>query len=194
MVGEIAWIRGRATKSVTCQRCGESYSYGVDRLGTGHDDAWFGDAAGVARQDLARQLECAVEPVACIACGWYQDDMVREARRRRGKWFVRVGVVALSLSAVLAVIAIIYALSTSGPWYDSATACAWNPAFALALIGTVAFIVRNLRCANWDPNKDTLWRRKRQPKEKGKLLLEQDHDREHGQAAPAADSAPPTSE
>jgi hypothetical protein len=105
-------VRGR--KPVTCQQCGHEYSYVLTREGSGKDGTLFGLAPSRA-QDKARdraeqaavdKLRRECDPVPCPACGWYQPDMVREARRRKYGWMTRYGGRALALWTVLAFISV----------------------------------------------------------------------------------------
>ena len=95
-----AVAQGSARKQVRCEQCGREFTYLVERTGTGKGSSWyFLDNEGAqiradtkAQQTLAASLGCAVDPVACPECGWFQKNMVVEARRRRHRWILNVGV------------------------------------------------------------------------------------------------------
>src|SRR5947207_2008995 len=70
-------LRGRAIKTVACEGCGREYVYAVER--SAHAVAtsvlWLTnrraktEALGIARAELDKSLERAVEPFACPSCG-----------------------------------------------------------------------------------------------------------------------------
>jgi len=59
-----------------------------------------GDFASANRR-LRKELDAAVEPVPCPECGWYQPEMVREARARSFAWtnWIVLGLVILAPAA-----------------------------------------------------------------------------------------------
>ena len=81
----------------------------ASRMGAGRggrDSGGGGEMDAAANRRLRRELDRAVEPVACPACGWYQKDMVGEIRGRAMPWadWVALGlVVAAELAAVAGV-------------------------------------------------------------------------------------------
>src|SRR3712207_6028564 len=112
MAGTVT-IERSATKQVTCEKCACAYEYEAKRkstqqvkgsaamtgglvgglagalVGAAVDAATGNDgeanARGKAQQKAYAKLRTAVDPVACPDCGWYQADMVLEARRR-ARW------------------------------------------------------------------------------------------------------------
>src|SRR5262245_56923158 len=81
-----AILLGQTPKVVRCEACGKSYAYQLTRTGHGAADGYSEDSYSLARQraeaDLQRLLASGVEAVPCPACGWYQSNMIPQARRR----------------------------------------------------------------------------------------------------------------
>jgi len=94
-----AWRQGTAVKHVRCEKCGGDFSYEALRRGSGsghspyflsNEDARH-EAISQARSSLAKKLEAAIEALPCPKCGWVQEAMVRELRRRSKRWIVKAG-------------------------------------------------------------------------------------------------------
>ncbi len=94
---------GQIEKIVRCERCNCQYGYVVHRRAIGRSgySIWRSKkkAADSATYKVAVKvvnlLANAIEPVPCPSCGWVQGAMVREMRRRFGRWIIAVGAVAL---------------------------------------------------------------------------------------------------
>jgi hypothetical protein len=67
-------------------------------LGGGVASSLKGGDFASANRRLRKELDVAVEPVACPKCGWYQPDMVSEARARSFAWtyWIVLGLVVLA--------------------------------------------------------------------------------------------------
>lgn len=179
-------VRGRAAKEMTCERCGARFVYFVYRTGagTGESVLWLDNAGAQARaarrasEDLQQNLAKAVDPVACVACGWYQADMVGVERRRRGRPLLVVGLVSLLLGAMVAVVVVGFVLAAgAGAWFDAVTEPIWSTAAFFLLVGAAAFTTRRVRCAKWSPNSDADWKRRNRPNEEGRAMLKEEFDR-----------------
>jgi len=173
-------VGGRAVKTTDCGRCGVPYVYVVERkAAAGTSVLWLDNdgakerAASDARVALSAALADAVEPAACPGCGWYQPDMVTEARRRRGRWLVRGVGFAAVFSTVFFLLAV---LTESAHTYDGDPVL-WKITGALALTAGVFAALRHVRCTKWDPNADAAWKASRNPKEAGLAMPKSEYDR-----------------
>lgn len=94
---------GQIEKTVHCERCNCQYGYVVHRraIGRAGYSIWRSKKEAVdsatykAAIKVVNLLAQAIEPVPCPGCGWVQSTMVREMRRRFGRWIIGVGAVAL---------------------------------------------------------------------------------------------------
>jgi hypothetical protein len=86
----LATVRGTALKLVTCEQCKTEYVYRLERSAS-HESQHEERALSVAQQELSKALTEAVDPVPCPSCGWYQADMVVEARRLHRAWIRSTG-------------------------------------------------------------------------------------------------------
>jgi hypothetical protein len=79
-------LRGGVAKNVTCEKCGQGYTYRLDR--TVKLDVMpplpvlVRRGERICHERLARRLFHDVEPVPCPSCGWMQSNTVPELRRR----------------------------------------------------------------------------------------------------------------
>jgi hypothetical protein len=95
-----AAISGTAIKEVRCEECSETYFYKMVRRGEGQGTSpYYLNNAGAERRaqkgaqtQLEKLLRKGVDPVPCPDCGWFQENMVREVRRRRLRWMIWVAV------------------------------------------------------------------------------------------------------
>ena len=103
--------QGDVLRSVDCEHCGTRFCYCAVRRGTGEAAAPFhvrtaqqhAQAEEDAQADLVAQLQTAIDPVPCPACGMLQGDMVRALRRARSSmWLAATIPVALSNIVVYA--------------------------------------------------------------------------------------------
>lgn len=107
------------------------------------------DAGMAVGAKLRRELEAAVEPVACPKCGWYQREMVAEARGRVYPWFDRVAfAVVLAIQAVVVGVVKNRHLTETG---DMLKLWAMCTAIGLACAGA-AFVLRWVLTRSYDPN------------------------------------------
>lgn len=177
-----ATLRARAMKHVTCEKCSDAYVYVVERkgVGQGFSPLWLDNAGATrraeqtARRALDKAIAVAVEPIGCLRCGHLQESMVREARRRRGKWWV---VLAWIAGGVAVLTVLITWAGTGTLAYTSLSATGWHVAGIAALIAVVALTVRRLTATEWNPNTDTLWKRRRAAANEGKALRKEEFDR-----------------
>src|SRR5579885_1765032 len=90
-----AWASGSQTRHVKCSNCSCEFEYEIPRIvaGGGHSPFMLDNsraaksAKSLARVNLLRALDEAIEPVHCPRCGIYQPAMVRALRERHGKQF-----------------------------------------------------------------------------------------------------------
>lgn len=168
---------GRAAREVTCEQCGESYVYVVTARAIGQrlsplglDDAAAAEAAqDKALRDLPRVLRSTVEPIACPACGWYQDDMVDMARRGRIAPGVFVTLAGFSVAMCL--------LWVGGRDHEPVVVkAAWISA-GVGAAGIVLWIAR----WRWNPNFDDGWKAERRRDEAGRAIRKSEwRDAVHG--------------
>jgi hypothetical protein len=91
--------RGSALKVVECEQCQTEFVYCLERTAAARVRSEYGwaneealsRAKELAEQNLQKALHDAIDPVPCPACGWYQWDMVFEARRVHHGWMVNAG-------------------------------------------------------------------------------------------------------
>ena len=167
---------GQTTKVVRCEACGKSYSYQLARTGHGAGDrnsaGGYGVAAQRAEADLQRLLATGVEAVPCPACGWYQSDMIPQARKLHRRWMVYAG---QCLTVGLIPLAIL------GFWIinDVPEAQALAPVFlpglvCLLAVGIGMFIGRRLLATKFDPNEEDVGVRTLYGQSRATLLSEQE--------------------
>jgi hypothetical protein len=147
---------GQATKVVRCEACGKSYAYQLTRTGTGTADRSSEGGYGVALQraeaDLQRLLAIGVEAVPCPACGWYQSDMIPQARKQHRRWMVYVGQ-CLTVGLIPVAVLSLWIIN------DVPEAQGLAPVFVAGLVSLFAvglgmFIRRHQLATNFDPNEE----------------------------------------
>lgn len=109
--------------------------------------------AGAGKR-LRRALEKGVDPVGCPECGWYQADMVAEARRRTLHTLIPISIVCLALAAAIAMVAGALWAAAERPW-DAATwlgVGAWVGGFAGA--GALGLAIRRVVAGRVDLNRE----------------------------------------
>lgn len=176
---------GQGLNDVACERCGVAYVYLVTRKATGEgtsilfidQDGAKAAAADRAAQALGDALATAVDPVACPSCGHYQANMVLVARQRRGKWWLRFAIGAAAFAAFVVFIACLFRVGEPGPFFTPELRPFAATSGGLVLVALALLAVRRLRCTNWDPNRDTLWKRRNQKREAGVAMLRADFER-----------------
>ena len=83
-----ATAEGSVIKDVTCERCGQTYSYRMSRRVTGFHKVHFFVSRGPekalkkARANLAKALETEHDDVPCPECGWHQPAHIASVRSR----------------------------------------------------------------------------------------------------------------
>ena len=109
-----ATAAGSTLRAVICEKCGGDYFYELSRVGVGSGTSpyYLNDSGAQARADRRAQqkldaaLRASADPVPCPHCGWLQEQMVREVRRRwlKGvrKW------AAIALFAGLIVLLVVF--------------------------------------------------------------------------------------
>ncbi len=81
-----ATAEGSVVKEVTCERCGQTYSYDLSRIVTGSHKVPFSSSRGPekaltkARANLAKALETEHNDVPCPECGWHQPAHIASVR------------------------------------------------------------------------------------------------------------------
>src|SRR5688500_8388035 len=101
---------GASWRTVHCEKCNKPYHYALVRRAEATVTAAYGFGQGsaedradkTAQAKLMKRLEGDVEIVPCPICGWVQEDMVREARRRTARWLMYLAMVALAVGLCFA--------------------------------------------------------------------------------------------
>ena len=81
-----ATVEGSVIKDVTCESCGHTYSYRLDRIVSGYEKVLFSSARGPekalkkAQANLARALETEHDDVPCPECKWHQSSHIAFVR------------------------------------------------------------------------------------------------------------------
>ncbi len=167
---------GQTTKIVRCEACGKHYAYQLTRTGTGAADRSSAGGYNVALQraeaNLRQLLASGVEAVPCPVCGWYQSDMILQARKQHRRWMVYAGqCLTVGLLPVAALGLLI------GDGFPEARGLA--PVFVAGLVclfavGIGMFLLRCLLAANSDPNDDDVGVRALYGQSRATLLSEQE--------------------
>lgn len=153
---------GGTFKAVRCEACRHEYVYHLIREGSGDktsilfldNDGAKATAEAEAKEELGRLLEKGVELVPCPACGHYQENMRRKARRLHRRWMLYTGGTILVLLGPAAMFAtIVNAINKSEP---GAASIPW-PVFvgvltAFALLGSALIAAKYLLARKYDPN------------------------------------------
>src|SRR5690349_15949029 len=83
-----ATVEGSVIKDVTCEKCGQTYSYSMSRIVSGIEKVLFSSSRGPeralkkARANLAKALETEHDDVPCPACKWHQSSHVAYVRNQ----------------------------------------------------------------------------------------------------------------
>jgi hypothetical protein len=104
-------VSGSVYKLVECEKCQQSYVYQMKREVEGQGNSlYFLDNQGAsdrasqsAADDLQKQLAEDCDPVPCVACGWYQLNMVAKLRREYRRWWYWTGIGCFFLTVFLAI-------------------------------------------------------------------------------------------
>lgn len=156
-------VHGRTYKHVVCEKCGERYSYEMERVARSNETSWFflanEEAKAEARQSaeevLQRRFARDCDPVPCPQCGWFQGHMISAARQQYRPWMRGLGRLVAFFAVLLAIPGGWFALLeyvNSGSNWTLAIKFAAGAVFTL-LIGLGAIVGRI--CLSWgfDPNK-----------------------------------------
>lgn len=100
-------VTGREPKVVECEACRHGYVYFLKRAGYGQNTSvFFLDNAGAkaraadqAHAGLEAALATGIDPVPCPQCGWYQAEMVAQARAAHWAGLRYVGYFGACLAA-----------------------------------------------------------------------------------------------
>lgn len=130
--------KGHVYKQVVCEQCQTEYYYYMEREALAVATSWLflnnkgaqKAASKRAEAKLRKQLAKGGEPVPCPNCGWFQDDMIRLARREFLPWMRGVGRLLIALS-----IPVTYAAFVTAP-RPNAVAAFTSP---LGIGGIVSF-------------------------------------------------------
>jgi cytochrome bd-type quinol oxidase subunit 2 len=104
-----------------------------------------------AEQDAQKRIERAVEMVACPSCGWYQSDMVKEARKRARR---SGGMITLVVFGFLGLVALFLMASINGDMHTRNAipqGAIWIAAAVVVFCGAV-YALRWVQLGNYDVN------------------------------------------
>jgi hypothetical protein len=170
---------GQTTKIVRCEGCGKHYAYRLTRTGTGTADRSSAGGYNVALQraeaNLQQLLASGVEAVPCPACGWYQSDMIPQARKQHRRWMVYAG---QCLTVGLIPLAVFGLLILDGFPEAQGLAPVFVPGLVcLFVVGIGMFIWRRQLASKFDPNEEDVGARMLDGQSRATLLSEQEaHD------------------
>jgi hypothetical protein len=111
-----ATVEGSVVKDVTCENCGEVYSYTMSRLVNGFHKVPFSSSRGPekalknARANLAKALETEHDNVPCPACKWHQplhiayvrSQLYPQLKNLAGAFFIFAGFAVAFILVILA--------------------------------------------------------------------------------------------
>lgn len=105
-------VSGTVVRRVRCEKCACAYAYELVRAASGaatslyllNNEGADYRARTRAHKKLRRALERGVEPVQCPDCGWFQAEMVQEARRRTVRGLAPAAAVCLTLAGAFGLI------------------------------------------------------------------------------------------
>jgi len=152
---------GATWQNVQCEKCKKHYHYPLVREAKASVRAAYGirqgaaeeRAAKTAQYKLMKLLEQGVEIVPCPSCGWVQQDMIREARRRTARWLIYLAALCFIAGLALAMYPLGELLSVTDP---EVTPAEKTRAIVGLLIGTGAavalLIVRRMLQSTVNPN------------------------------------------
>jgi hypothetical protein len=83
-------VRGKLSKTIVCEKCGREYSATSRAIAYGRSESYYFLDNGGARERAEQRAEIAlhqhlahaITTKACIRCGWMQQYMVNEIKRR----------------------------------------------------------------------------------------------------------------
>jgi hypothetical protein len=150
---------------VKCEHCQAEYFYELARIvkGTGHAVYGIGKKAArerakaAAERKLEKLLDTEREAVPCPDCSWVHSDMARDLRRYRYRWMTILGIVCLTLAAVVAGIGAVF-VANDPRERDWVLQHFSLPTASLATIGAALVFLRRVRTAMFDPNAGSISR------------------------------------
>ncbi len=157
--GTIATKSGSVIKTAKCELCGNEYNYRLTRTAHARAINWFGStdgdilAAERAQKKLQMALEKGIDPVPCHRCGWFQRDMVFQARKLRHRWMKIAGVVCFFVAILMYVLAGISFRLENGVSFFTIFFAVLGGLAALSV--PVLPLLKYLLCHKYDPNYDT---------------------------------------
>jgi hypothetical protein len=167
---------GQTTKIVRCEACGKHYAYQLTRTGTGTAERSSAGGYNVALQraeaNLQQLLASGAEAVPCPACGWYQSDMIPQARKQHRRWMVYAGQ-CLTVGLIPVAVLGLLILKDSPEAQDLAPAFVGGLACLFA-VGIAMFIGRHHLAINSDPNDEDVGVRMLDGQSRATLLSEQE--------------------
>jgi hypothetical protein len=157
-----ASVAGSRVREAKCERCSCAYAYEMVRRAEGSGTSPYflnnagaeASAQGRAAKRLKKALERGVDPVPCPDCSWYQANMVREMRYRRGRSMVKLAIFGLVIAAIISFFAWICWLNRDWPWQPETWAwlAVWVGGFAGG--AAVCLAARRIMLEGFDPNRD----------------------------------------
>jgi hypothetical protein len=157
-----AALTGSVVRHARCEKCSCEYGYEMVRraTGSGHSPYCLNNSGAQDRANaqasraLRRALEKGADPVACPECGWYQADMVRDMRRRRGRRAARWGVGLLLVGAVLGTFVGIWYANAIRPWEAQTWVWVGGVVGGFVAAGAGCLLLKMAMIAGFDPNRD----------------------------------------
>jgi hypothetical protein len=160
-----AKLSGSVPKLVRCEQCSLEYVYLMKRSASGEGTSMLfldnegaqARAQSAAERALTTKLDHELDPIPCLACGWYQADMVAEIRKGRLWWMVLVAVGLGILGVILFLMACLVSLIGEEP---VAALVMWI-GVGLCALGAISLPLARRRLARqYDPNMEDLEQRK----------------------------------
>ena len=159
-----ATVEGSVIKDVTCEKCGQTYSYPMSRIVSASEKVLFSSSRGPekalkkAQANLAKALETEHDDVPCPGCKWHQSSHVAYVRSQlysqlknlAGAFFVFAGL-ALGLILVFSALFILVNRGHEVPKASSILEFALI-VLAIASPGLLLRGFRSLLLLNYRPN------------------------------------------
>ncbi len=112
-----ATVEGSVIKDVTCEKCGQTYSYPMSRIVNGSEKVLFSSSRGSekalkkAQANLAEVLETEHDNVPCPACKWHQSSHVAFVRSQSFPQMMQLaGVFFIFAGLALGVVLFVFSL------------------------------------------------------------------------------------
>ncbi len=154
-----ATMRARVLKFVVCEQCGCEFVYQMERESSGAGTSMlFLDNAGASKRaenkaeaDLRKKLDTECDPVPCMDCGQYQQNMLPGLRAAHRSWMFLLGVL-LVFGGVVCFVATSIVRSTVPPALPQTISFLLSSGVGLLIVGLVLVVVRKVLAAGHDPN------------------------------------------